>query len=68
MPSKLPSSIDVTPAQFMALRVLLQQVLAWPDLSSICMDYYEQEALKNVYAKLSEAAAPVKRQQGTGQA
>ena len=52
MPRKIPSSIELSPAQSMALRVLLQQVLSWPDLTSICMDYYEHEALKNLYKKL----------------
>ena len=54
MPRKFPASLNLSVAQIMALKALLQQVLLWPDLSSICMDHYEQEALKNLYAKLCE--------------
>jgi len=55
MPRRYLVTLDLSLAQAVALKVLLQQVLLWPDLSSICMEHYEHEALKNLYAKLCEA-------------
>jgi hypothetical protein len=55
MPQKLSVKLELTPAQTLALKILVRRELPEPKVSSICMEEREPGLFKNLYDKLCEA-------------